>query len=153
MRGSHRRFTVVRSQYDLWGFAYTICISLLRLSYIPLKKDPKILVPYKKKDLFLAQAAALFHIILWPTLKEQSLFGKFWSHYRGSEEGVEPYDDLKSLIGCGRYLFLLTFYWFISQSRSPGHSRVQLGRNVYSFHREDSNGHAVGLGGVIHREQ
>lgn len=44
----------------LKGFAYITCISQLGLSYGPLRNDPKFLVTYKTKDLFLAQAAAHF---------------------------------------------------------------------------------------------
>lgn len=142
----HMRFTIVVSQCDLREFACTTCISQLRLSYAPLKKDPpppKILVSYKKKDLFLVQAAVLSHIILWPALKEQSLFGKFWSHYRGKEEGMEPYDEL-NITGYSRYLFLLSILLVrASHLSTPKFNWVGIG---------GLNGHAVGLGGVIYKE-
>lgn len=47
------------------GLCLYACVSQLRLSYAPLRNNPKFLVTYNKKDLFLAQAVAHFHIILW----------------------------------------------------------------------------------------
>ena len=133
MGGPHMRFTIVVSQSDLREFAYTTCISQLRLSYAPLKKDSPPTSPNLsglQKERFVScsscspfprylvtytESAVPIWQILISLQRERRRNGTIW-WYKKSLDVVD-------------ISFFLTFYWFYSQSRSPFHSQIQLGKN------------------------
>lgn len=133
MGSPHMRFTIVVSQCDLREFAYTTCISQLRLSYAPLKKEPPPTSPnlsglQKERFVSCSSCSPFPHYLVTYTERAVPIWQILISLQRERRRnGIIWW--VKKPLDVVDISFFLTFYWFFSQSRSPLHSQIQLGRN------------------------